>query len=326
MKKTTNSMLISALILFCTGLLLTLITAIYTTAAGVDIFSGTGSSNPNVRDYSKTFADMGYTQNDTIKKIDFSFLVGDVEVLSTQEESRVEFYQTDINNIVCKFENDTITIKETNSVGFMGFEINEKGVGFNGLRQLFRSVGNASMERKVVLYLNPQDFNGVLNVNCVVGNILCRDLTCSELYTKSTAANVTVLNSRVNTALNVQGMIGDVFIRENEFLQCRVNVTNGKIYAYVDENKCNFETTLGDIFILTEQSSTDYQLRLSNTTGAIRPFDYESKNNEFSLYSEKNNSIWAKSIIGSIVVCEFDREKYPQIDYSVFSDLTKLPS
>lgn len=325
MKKTTISMLITALILFCTGLLVTLITLIYTTATGTDIFSGQNTATPNVRDYTQTFADMGYKENDLIKKIDFSMLVGKVEVAATTQESRVEFTQTDINNIVCSFENNTLTVKEINSVAFMGFEISENGMGFNGLRQLFRSVGNASSDRKAVLYINPKDFGGVINVKCVVGSITCQDLNCEDLSTESTIADVSVMECSFLNEIKIKGTAGDVYLRKNTYSNCRVNVTSGNIFAIIDQKKHNFETTVGDILILTQQDKEDYLLRLSNTYGAIRPFDYENSANEFSLYSEENNDITAKSLLGSITIQKYNEEQYPDFDYSAFSDLTKIP-
>ncbi len=324
MKKTAISMLISALILFCAGLLLTLVTLIYTTASGTDIYSGQAGRTSNIRDFTKTFAELGFTAENPVKKIELSSLVGDVVILPTDGESRVEFYQSDLNNIVCKFENGTVTVKEDSSVGFMGIEISNDGMGFNGLRQLFRSSGNANSQRRTTLYLNPAEFKGVLNVKCEVGDVSAKEILCSELYVENTFGQVDVADCVLTSTLNVKGNFSDVIIRENTYLQSDINVTFGKIYALIDQQKTNLQTSVGDITVLTARGKDEYQLRLSNTSGAISPFDIDNNKNEFSLYSDSTNSIWAKSVFGKITVSEFDKERYPSVDFNHFSDLIEI--
>ncbi|MBE6591777.1 MAG: hypothetical protein E7646_07025 [Ruminococcaceae bacterium] len=321
MKRTTISMLITSLILFCTGLLLTVGTLIYTTAAGVDIYPGQSNDNANIRDFTKTFEDLGFDGTEAIKKINVNSLVGSVEIASTDQDSRIVFKGTDLNNTECKFEQNTITVRDINPVGFAGFEISEKGFSFNGLRQLFKGSSGASNSRVITVYINPNDFKGIINVSSVYGHVKAEGISCSECYIECSAGNVSVTKSIFNSILNIQGSTGNVYLRENSYLQSTVNVTVGNVYALVEDQKTNLQTTVGSIFILTELDKTQYQVRLSNTMGKIRPFDMDNSKNEVSIYSEGSNSIWAKTLIGDITVNQFDKEKYPQNDYSFNGDL-----
>lgn len=316
-------MLITSLILFCTGLLLTVGTLIYTTAAGVDIYPGQSNDNANIRDFTKTFADLGFDGTESIKKISVNSLVGNVIFAKTDNESRIDFKGTDLNNIECKFEQNTLTVRDINPVGFAGLEISEKGFSFNGLRQLFKGSSGASNSRVITVFLNPRDFNGVINVFSVYGNVTADGIYCSECYVENSAGNVSVTESTFTTNLNVQGSMGNVYLRENSYLQSTVNVTVGNVYALVKDQKTNLQTTVGNIFLLTELEQDQYQVRLSNTIGKIRPFDLENSKNEVSIYSQSTNSIWAKTLMGDIVISEFDNEKFPQKDYSFNNDLIK---
>lgn len=138
MKKNTISMLITALILFAAGFLLTVITLIYTSISKIDIYPGQSKTKPEIGSTVKTFGDMGYAQGDLLRKIELTSLVGSVDVLPTDGESRVEFENTDLNNLDTSFADGVLTVTESQPVGFMGLEVSAEHFGFNGLRQIFR--------------------------------------------------------------------------------------------------------------------------------------------------------------------------------------------
>lgn len=324
MKKNTISMLITALILFAAGFLLTVITLIYTSISKIDIYPGQSKTKPEIGNTVKTFGDMGYAQGDLLRKIELTSLVGSVDVLPTDGESRVEFENTDLNNLDTSFADGVLTVTESQPVGFMGLEVSAEHFGFNGLRQIFRWSNNAKTSKKITLYLNPNDFSTVLNVTSKVGDVKVRDIDCSEMYIVSAVGDITVDGCNLTSALNVKGDKADVFVRDCHYMQAAVNVTIGDVWALVTEHKTNLQTMLGSVTVITRNTKDDYQLRLSTTIGSISPFTFENDKKEFSLYSSSGSSLWCQTVLGSIKLREFDAEKYPQPDYDEYVDLLDL--
>ena len=324
MKKTTISMLITALILFCSGLLLTLGTLIYTTAASVDIYPGQSMEPSNFRDFTKSFADLGYTRENPVKRIEISTLVGDVQVIPTNGESKAEFKDADINNITCKMEGSTLVVRENNAVGFMGVQVSNQGFSFNGLRQIFHSAGNASPSHKLILHLNPLEFNGVLTIKNAVGTISVQNIACAEMSVSADYGKIFLADCNLVTTLDANGNMAELVLRNNTCQQLNANVTLGNIYALVNENKVNLKASMGNITVLTQKDQSNYQLRLFNTIGSIRPYDIENNKNEFSLFSESDNSIWVNTMLGNITVSKFDAQSFPQKNFTFEGDLVKV--
>ncbi|MBQ9545245.1 MAG: DUF4097 family beta strand repeat protein [Clostridia bacterium] len=325
MKKNTKSMLISALILFVAGFLLTIITLIYTSITKIDIYPGQNNSKPDIGNVTKTFEEMGAVPGVVIKKIELTSYVGSVNVVSTEGQSRIALENTDLNNLEYFFGDGLLSVGEKNPVGFLGVEVSKNGFSFNGLRQIFRWSNNARTERNITLYINPADFDLVLNVTGFVGDIKVRDISCSELYIKNSVGSIMIDGCSMSSVLNVKSDDGDVYLRRCSYPQATVDLTLGDIFALIGSNKTNLKTVKGDILVLTQLSDEDYQLRLSTTLGGISPFSYENDKKEYSLYSAENNSLWCQSVVGSVRLREFDSEKYPETDFEVFGDLLKLP-
>lgn len=325
MKKNTVSMLISALILFVTGFLLTVITLIYTSITKIDIYPGQTNNKPEIGSVTKTFEEIGVLPGVIIKKIEITSFVGSVNVFPTSEPSRLVLEKTDLNNLDFSFTDGLLSISEKNPVGFMGVEVSKNGFGFNGLRQIFRWSNNADTSRSVTLYLNPGDFSAVINVNSFVGDIKVRGISCSELYIKNSIGSIMIDSCAMSSVLNVKSDDSNVYLRHCSYPQATVDVTVGKIFALIGTNKTSLKTFKGDILVLTQLSDEDYQLRLSTTIGQISPFSYENDKKEYSLYSAENNSLWCQSVWGSVRIREFDSNKYPQTDFETLGDLLKLP-
>ena len=325
MKKNTVSMLISALILFVAGFLLTVITLIYASITKIDIYPGQTNAKPDKGSVTKTFEEMGVLPGFVVKKIELTSFVGNVNVVYTDGESRLSLEKTDLNNLDLSFDDGLLSISEKNPVGFMGVEVSKNGFGFNGLRQIFRLSSNADTNRTVTLYLNPDDFSAVLNINGFVGDIKVRDVLCSELYIKNSIGSIMIDGCTLSSVLNVKSDDSDVYLRRCSYPQATVDVTLGNVFALIGTNKTNLKTVKGDILVLTELTDEDYQLRLSTTIGGISPFSYENDKKEYSLYSAQNNSLWCQSVWGSVRIREFDVEKYRENDFEVFCDLLKLP-
>lgn len=306
MKKTTKSMLTTALILVAAGLILTVGSFIFCIAGGVDIY-GDAERKFDFRTFSLDMpalrAETGAAQK-TISGISISAQVGDIEVRPTDGETHFEFYNVDRENLHCSYDTGVLTIAEENEVTYFGLSVNNEGFSFRGLRYLF-SANNFSGARRIVLFWNQSEAMPPLYVKTVVGNLKINGIRCSANLTAEVTTGGIVVNncSSPSGTLRANTSVGTVSVRQNEFALTSLYTTCGSLHAGVLGQKTVLESVLGSATVELLLPEDQYNIRCTTSLGYVYPPDGASVGSEYtSSLTEGQNSITATAIVGSVRV------------------------
>ncbi|MEA4831520.1 MAG: DUF4097 family beta strand repeat-containing protein [Oscillospiraceae bacterium] len=319
MRHSTKSMLKSALVLFCTGLIITTSCYIYAAANGIDVY-GSSSLRPIYDSYSETIDEILARSPDAAKNANpsdsyppFSAIevfsqVGDIAIKKTNSASYIEYENVDKNNLKCIIEGDKLSVSEINPVMFMGVSVKKDGIAFDGLRQIFNRKATFNPNRKITLYINEAKPFLSVSVKANIGDIEMDGISAYKIelnlsYGTAKVHNTTVIPGTNESIIRINGDIASIEFSDNSYPICDISVISGNIHASVSESKSNFETTLGTISVVTSSELSDYTVRMSTNYGDVKIQGKKvTDKNEYNHQGATASSIWIKAGAGNISV------------------------
>ena len=223
MKKNTKSMLISALILFCAGLILALGSALFVKIRGIDLYGvpyvsslreNSELSLSSILAHSPESNFMKKLAKKEYARVSVDTFAGNVEITSTDGPTKIILEDANTTNLNIQVIGETLTIEEVNSVGFMGIFMDRDGFSFKGLRQLFGSGNSAAFDQKIKIELSKDIPIDQLDVNTKSGNVVLSNLE-TELVNVSVAIGNVNINSLTTSQgkLNVKGKFTNVELK-----------------------------------------------------------------------------------------------------------------
>jgi len=313
MKKTTRSLLISALILFCTGLLIAVGTMLYAKIAKVEVYDVAKKARTietltvsidEILTHSPESNYVKQLSQSKFTRIDLSSFVGDVVLCTTDKDAEIHLDQTNTNNLSYSVVGDTLTISEVDAVGFMGFYIDKGGVSFKGLRHMFNP-GNATNGKKTITVRIPagQTLTQV-DVSSSIGDVTVDGISASLIQIDSDKGAVQIKNlTNADGKIVVNGNFTDVEMSKNLYANCAVSTHFGDIKSKLMENT-NTSTILdlwcGKINVETDYPTTYYKLSISTTLGSV------TRNGEETDKKLNSDGGGAARISSRIFVGDFD--------------------
>lgn len=282
MKKTTRSLLISALILFCAGLVLAIGTTLYAKISKIEVY--------DIQKKARTIENVTLTIDEILSrspesnyvkqisqskfsKIDLTSFVGDVVLTVSEGDPLLVLDETNTNNISYSVIGDTLTVSEIDPVGFMGFYMDQSGISFKGLRHIFHP-GNAVNSEKTVTIRLPADFILTqVDIYSLIGDVTVDGISANSLNVEAGNGNVKIKNlTNADAKITVNGNFTDVKMENNLYTTCAVSTHFGTIETSLLENT-NASTILdlwcGDVSVNTVPPTTHYKLSLATTVGSI---------------------------------------------------------
>ena len=286
MKKTTRSLLITALILFCTGLLLSLSASLYAIITHQKIFDVEKkdkniesitvgiddilSHSPN-SNFVKKLSDSHFTQ------IDVTSFAGNVKICTGAEKTELILKKANTSNLNYEIVGGTLKIEEVDPVGFCGIYIGKDGLTFKGLRHIF-SPGNAINSRKtIILNLAKDTPLAELNISSYMGNVICEKISAEKIDIHSTIGDIRLKDLANESAkITISGSLTDIDLENNAYSSCSVNTKFGDIDVDLKDQvgqSTILDLWCGDVDMETALPTTYYKLSISTTLGSIERND-----------------------------------------------------
>lgn len=313
MKKTTKSMLISALILVCFGLLLALGSALFVKIKGIDPFGVpevTKLSENKTLTLSEILADS--PESNYMKKLSkkeylrvaVTTFAGDVEIRFVSGESYVELVDANTSNLRIEVIGETLTVEEIDSVGIMGIFLDKDGLSFKGLRQLFGHGNSASTNQKIRIYLSDAIAVDQINVSSTVGDLGIYDVKTEKLNVNKSFGNTTV-DTMVGGRLDLKGSFGNVTVKNLQNVATSVAIRFGNIKADINSesgvSSTVLENWIGDIDVNTKEATSLYKLTLSTIIGCVLRNGTEVEKS-YSDSSSTTNRVTASAVLGNVSI------------------------
>lgn len=312
MKKTTKSMLITALILVCAGLLLSLGSFLFALISKVDIF---GVENvPYIsatKDYTLTeilesSPEADYTRKLTslpFSKLDILSFVGKVEIVPTKDETHVTLTNANPDNVLVQVIGTTLTVAEQREVGIMGVFIGEKGFSFKGLRQIFGPGNSANPGKAMTVYLNEDDLAESVSIRSSVGDVVVRGIGGDSLSVRASFGKASLEDLTVKH-VEVMETFGTLTLKGNECSSINATVHFGSVEAFLPQ--CGDQSLVLDLWagkctVSTEAPLTHYKLTLSTTVGSVEK-NGKSAGKTMQEYSGTASRISSTVLLGKISV------------------------
>ncbi len=314
MKKTTKSLLITSLILLAFGLLLSLGSAIYVTALGIDAF-GVKQNVQIIEDktvslkeilsqspesnYVKGLAERPFT------KLDLSSYAGDIVVIPTNGETHVTLNHTNTSNLSVCIVGETLEIREIDPVGFFGLYIDDNGFSFKGLRQIFGPGNSANSGKTVTVYLNENDSISSINVRSKIGSVTLDSLSVDLINIDSFSGKVLLKNlSNPESKITCNAQSGSIILENNQYASCNASIKSGKISATLSDDP-NTVTVLdawvGSVNVICNLPLESYKLSLSTTLGSVYS-EEEAVGSELKQPSNTTSRVSSSVVVGSIKI------------------------
>ncbi len=322
MKRTTKSILITALILLCAGLLLALSSSLFVKIKGINPY-GVEKKYQSIEDKTISLTQLlaDSPESNFVKKlsnkeflrIDLTSFAGDVIIRSAQQ-TEIELKKADVNNISCKIVGETLVIKEVDPVGFMGIYIDKDGFSFKGLRHMFGLGNTTNAEKTVILNLAEGYKVDQIDINSKIGDVVLDGIDADVLNVSSFIGDVEFKNLKSSESkISVKGNITNVECENSAYNSLSVNTKWGDLEIHVPNLK-NLSTVLeswiGHVDVETDIPTTEFKLTFSCALGAI------SRNGQLcgkELRGDANNPnrITASVLIGNMEV-DFSGENEDQ--------------
>lgn len=326
-------MLISALILFCAGLLLALSASLYAKIKKVDVF-GTEKKGELIQ--SKTISlseilsespDSNYVKK--LSKIEFSKIeitsfAGKVILRKADSKTELKIDKANTKNLKCEIIGETLVIKEEDPVSFMGFFIHEKGISFRGLRHIFGSGNSINSEKTITLFVDPEAELDEIAIHSTIGNITCDGVSAKHMKIKSGVGKVKVANCKKvpDAKIEIDGGITSVKLQNNLYGSCNIDSKIGSVDAIIleGENQSTvIDLLLGDAKIKTKLPTKLYKLDFSTVLGKIER-NQKSFGKKLTEKSSTNSRITATLLLGDVSL-SFDGKN--EDDYQLPEPQTK---
>lgn len=312
MKKTTKSLLIASLILVIAGLVLALVTLLVAAIMKIDVFGVDAVKRVSVSedhtltsilknspdaDYSRALTTVPYTD------ISVTSYVGKVEIVPTEGETHVALSNATPDNIQVQVIGSTLTVAEQKQVGFMGIFVDEKGISFKGIRQIFGPGNSANAKKVMTIFLNKEDNVQSITVRSTFGDVRIEDIQAQSLSLQATAGKGYVKGVTCDR-MDITKTFGKLVLEDNVCISANASVHFGSVNAHLPHS--NDQSTVVDLWVgkcsFTTQSSLDrYKLALNATIGSVAK---NGKGNGKSLqeFSDTANRISSSVLIGMINV------------------------
>ncbi len=281
MKKTTKSLLVSALILFCAGLLLSLCSALFVTIKGIDPYGVEQyakvieNKTVSLSDILAVSPDSNYMKKLSKKeflRVDLHSYTGNLIIRSANETS-LELINTNTANLSYEIKGETLVVKEIHPVGFMGIYIDENGFSFKGLRQIFGSGNSANSGKTVILNLASDFQVDQIDVSSNIGNVQFEGISCAAINVKSSYGDVLLKDLKNSESkINITGDVTSVNLSDSAYVSCNVSTKFGNINIAVPGNSKQstvLDSWVGNVSVNTDVPLSEFQIILSTSIGNV---------------------------------------------------------
>lgn len=311
MKKTTKSLLLSALVLLCTGLLLSVGSAIYVKIKGIDpygmkaIDESRENKTVSIEEVLTLSPESNFNKKLSEKeflKIDINSFAGDV-IIRSAETTCLELKDAAVSNVTYEIVGETLTFSEKDPVGIMGVYIDKGGFSFKGLRQIFGPGNSANTKKCMIVNLAEGSEIDSIKINSKVGNVTVDGVFVNSLEISSASGEITLQNLP-NTAakINCKGSDSDIKMDQSFYSSCNLTTKFGVIQAHVlDLNNLSTvaETWFGDILIETDVPTKEYKLNFSTSNGTVI-HNGKDVGEELENHAVNSTRITASSLFGDL--------------------------
>ncbi len=272
MKRSTKSSLISALILFTLGVLLTTVSYVVALCNKIDIYNDEKNAYDFVtRQYQLTDALLasGASENAEINELSLQLQGANVQVQKTDGVTTIELHNVNQENYSFQFSAGTLSISEKNSVNIFGFNVGHSEISFGGLRHLFHDASTRPLP-EIIIHLNAND-----NFSCLRSEITCGSFTAVDipddiaLHTSLTVGEIFIQNCQgEQCALNLTANVGKIEIDNCHYNDTSCNITCGEVSISDPTGNLNVGTVVGSIS-LTYKNNDTTRLHVNTTFGTI---------------------------------------------------------
>ncbi len=312
MKRTTRSLLITALILFCAGLLITLIFSLVAKVNGIKVFDFEKKATTiesifveydDILEKSPESNYMKKLSKKVFSRIDITSFVGDVTLCKSDKKNGVSFKNTNTNNISYSIVGDTLIIKETDPVGIFGLYIDENGFSFRGLRHIFSSGNRVNSSKELTIYIPTKIDLDKIEIASSIGDVKLDGVSAPEVNITSSFGDVEVENAKDEHAkFRIIGSFTDVSLNSNVYSSCSVSTKFGNVSAKLPKHKTEqsniFDVWVGDVKVSTKLPTNDYKLSLSTTIGKVEQ-NSKSTGNKLNEPGKTSSRISSDIFIGN---------------------------
>ncbi len=281
MKRTTKSLLLTALILFCVGVLLTLGSFLFVKIRGIDPY-GIEKSLKTPEDKTVTLSDiLANSPNSNFVKgtasvefssVELTSFSGKVVLKPTDGETRIELKQANMQNVSFEIVGETLTVKDTKPVGMMGFFVDDGGFSYHGLRQIFGPGNTLESNRVVTLYLNEETEVAKITLSSMVGDVEVDGIRAWQLLITVSVGDITAKNCTVSDRFEITGSFSDVNVADNHTASIKAETKVGTIEALLSQpetTSVNFDVWLGSVNVKTTEPTASYKMNFDTIIGGI---------------------------------------------------------
>lgn len=282
MKRSTKSFLLTALILFCAGILLTLGSFLFVKIRGInpygveDSLKTPESKTVTLDEIMKQSPNANFakgTAASEFSKIEATSFSGKLVILPTDGKTYLDLKETDTQNLSCEVIGETLIIRDTKTVGQFGFFINENGFTFHGLRQIFGPGNFMESKRVVTIYVDRSASVSEISATSMVGDVTVDGVSVGNLKVMTNFGNVKVKNCTVTEGkINVEGSVSNVEVADNHSVYLSVSVKFGNIDAYLttpETASSNLDVWLGNVRVRSAEPFSLIKLYCETKMGAV---------------------------------------------------------
>ncbi len=311
MKKTTKSMLVSALILFLFGVVLALSAALFVKIRGIDAYGmkhpdqATENKDVTLGELLELSENSNYVKKLTDKefvKISLQIFSGDV-ILQSGNETSLDFTNADTSNLTYEIIGETLTVSEINPVGFMGVYIDQEGYSFKGLRQIFGGGNTINTQKTVVLTIDSKVKLENVQIQCGIGAVTVDGINSSNFDIRSQSGDITVKNlENSDSKLSINGNTSNVLLSNSIYSACSISTKLGAISVKIPSELCKstvVSTWVGNVDITSDVPTSAFKLTLDSTIGSVYK-NGEKLGKSVKDSSQLPNRITAETIAGKI--------------------------
>lgn len=273
MKRTTKSILITALCIFCAGALLTVTCLVVSLATKTDLYGDATREydySPFQLSFSELF-ELAGASNGAFSELFLDMQACHVRVEKTDGASRIEFENTDRNNLVFTEDYGILTVSEKQAVNRYGLEVSGQSISFDGFRHLFRyqSIGAAP---DICIYLGAADQPTSLRLNATLGAIELTDVALDGGITLSLSyGNVTLDRcTGADGALSVRVSCGSIECRDSSFPASTLQTSCGSVLCLNMKGDVTANSMVGNISYSCAEGEIP-TLRATTTLGRVTP-------------------------------------------------------
>lgn len=290
MKKSTKSLLLTALIMFCVGVLLTTVCFCVAYSTKVDVFQE-NEREFNVGSVSYSLEEMLDLSDafsaDTLQHLSLQMQAADLVFCGTDGETHIEFYNVDQNNLHFSFSAGTLNISEEKEMNRFGFQVKDGEVSFDGLRHLFHRPSTTPTPR-VIVYWNPANELSTVRLNATVGSVTVEELPKNaSLFSALTYGNISASNLNApDGAVELRTTVGALSLTDSSFSTAALHTSVGSVSVSAGGGALDASTVVGSLSYICNANIADCRVNATTTFGTVTDFDRASCGAQYYLASE----------------------------------------